>query len=778
MHRSVWLAIFVVRGATRFAPAAACVASASGCGIRADSSRPASDRDFLGAAQCATCHRAEFDAWQTSHHALAMQQARDSTVLGRFDSTRFAQGRVTSTFFRRDGRFVVNTQGADGQLHDFEIRYTFGVTPLQQYLVEFPGGRLQALSVAWDSRPASAGGQRWFSLDPGSGVDHTDEFHWTGRQQNWNYLCADCHSIGVRKRYDERTDEFHTVKAELNVACEGCHGPGKRHARWAAYPRALRGLLWRTNGLPAQLTERRGVRWSIDSAVGNAVRSTPRSTTHEIEICAQCHARRIHIADGYAAGAPFFDHYAPLLLEPGLYYPDGQQLDEVYEYGSFLQSKMYHAGVTCSDCHDPHSARLRHPGNGVCATCHRVARYDAPAHHFHAANSTGARCVSCHMPATTYMEIDPRRDHSFRIPRPDLTATLGVPNACDRCHADRDARWAAARIRGWYASPAPGFQRFAQAFAAHERGEPGAVDSLAAIAGDGSQPVMVRASAFARLAGGTTPPSLTAARTAAGHPHPLVRIGALRSLTNAATADLLSNAAPQLEDRARAVRQEAAWTIAPVAESLSTDAQRRAFGAAAAEFIASQRYSAGRAEHRLTLGTFYARIGELDSATAESRAALRLAPHMAQAYVNLAGLASLQGREPDAERTLREGLGAMPDEASLHHALGLSLARSGQLAAAIAELGRAAQLSPGDVQFAYVYAVALNRAGRGREAIRVLDAARPTSPYDRNVLYALAAFSRDAGDTTAARRYAQLLVQAHPADAQGRALLQSLGSRP
>lgn len=706
-----------------------------------------------------------------------MQQARDSTVLGRFDGTRFVQGGVTSTFFRRDGRFVVNTQGADGQLHDFEIRYTFGVNPLQQYLVEFPGGRLQALSVAWDSRPASAGGQRWFSLDPGSGLDHTDEFHWTGGQQSWNYMCADCHSTGVRKRYDERTDEFHTVKAELNVACEGCHGPGKRHARWAAYPRVFRGL-WRTNGLLAQLTERRGVRWSIDSAMGSAVRSTPRSSAHEIEICAQCHARRIHIADGYVAGAPFFDYYAPELLEPGLYYDDGQQLDEVYTYGSFLQSKMYHAGVTCSDCHDPHSARLRQPGNDVCATCHRAAKYDAPAHHFHAANSTGARCVSCHMPATTYMEIDPRRDHSFRIPRPDLTVTVGTPNACNGCHADRDARWAAARIRGWYASPVPGFQRFARAFAAHERGEPGAGDSLGVIAGDEGQPVIVRASALARLAGGTTDASLTAARTAAGHPDPLLRIGALLSLTNAPTSDLVSIAAPLLQDRARAVRQEAVWTLSSVADSLSTDAQRRAFGAAAAEFIASQRYNADRADHRLTLGTFYARIGKLDSATAEFRAALRLAPRTAQAYVNLAGLASLQGREPDAERTLREGLSAMPDEPNLHHALGLSLARSGQLAAAIAELGRAAQLSPSDVQFAYVYAVALHRAGRAQDAIRVLNATRSRSPNDRNVLYALATFSRDAGDTTAARRYARLLVQAHPGDAEGRALLQSLGSRP
>src|SRR5262249_11963017 len=182
-------------------------------------------------------------------------------------------------------------------------------------------------------------------------------------------------------------------------------GPASQHLSWAKYPALLR-RLWHDDGLPSQLTERNGVRWSIDSTKGNAHRSVPRTTDRELETCAQCHARRTHTADGYGAGAPHLDSYAPLPILPGLYHPDGQQLDEVYTYASFLQSKMNHAGVTCSDCHDPHTQKLRAPGNAVCAQCHRPATYDTSAHHFHRAGGPGTQCVSCHMPDTTYMQID------------------------------------------------------------------------------------------------------------------------------------------------------------------------------------------------------------------------------------------------------------------------------------------------------------------------------------------------------------------------------------
>ena len=662
--------------------------------------------EFVGSDRCATCHTAEATSWKTSQHAIAMQGARPGTVLGRFDGTTFANGGIITTFLRRSDRFVVNTEGSDGRNHDFDVRYTFGVWPLQQYLVEQPRGALQALTIAWDARPAAQGGQRWFTLYPGSVIAHADEFHWTGRQNNWNFMCADCHSTGVRKGYDAASDSFHTTRAEISVGCEGCHGPGSRHARWAETPRLVRRLAWPNDGLPAQLTERRGVQWTTDPGASIAHRSVRRTTDREIETCAQCHASRAHIAEGYTAGAPLLDHYIPSLILRDLYFPDGQQRDEVYDYGSFLQSRMYRAGVTCADCHDPHSGRLRAPGNAVCTQCHRASTYDVAAHHFHAAGSPSGQCVACHMSDTTYMQIDPRHDHSLRIPRPDLSVTLGVPNACNRCHRERDAAWAAKAMRERRPNPLPGFQRFAGAFAADDRGDASAADSLAAVFGDSTEPAMVRASALARLARYPGPVTLGAARTGADDANPLVRLAALQALEPFAPRDRVSAAVPLLGDSTRAVRQGAAWVLASIADSLRTPLQRRAYGAAAAEFVASQRYNADRAGNRLTLAAFYVQRRQLDSAASEYRAALRLAPQYREARLGLA--------------------------------------------AVLSELGRAS------------------------EAIQTLDTALVSAPGDADVLLALGILHRNAGDTAQAGRYARLLVQAHPADGRGRALLRSL----
>jgi predicted CXXCH cytochrome family protein len=625
---------------------------------------------FVGSDRCARCHEREAAGWKSSQHAVAMQNALPGTVLGRFDGAQLTNGGVTSTFFRRGDRFVVNTEGADGRNHDFEVRSTFGVWPLQQYLIEQPGGRLQALTIAWDARNGAQGGQRWFTLYPGTLIAHTDAFHWTGRENNWNFMCADCHSTGVRKGYDASADTFQTTRAESSVGCEACHGPASRHARWASTPRLVRALLWPNDGLPAQLTERRGVRWTTDPGARIAHRSVARRTDREIEVCAQCHASRAHIAEGYTAGAPLLDYYIPSLILPDLYFPDGQQRDEVYDYGSFLQSRMYRAGVTCADCHDPHTQKLRAPGNQLCAQCHRAASYDTPAHTFHAAGSESGRCVSCHMPDTTYMQIDPRHDHSLRVPRPDLSERLGVPNACNRCHRERDAAWAARAVRERYGAARASSGQFAEAFAADDRSDPGAASSLAAVFGDSAEPAIVRASALARLARYRTRTTLDAARAGADDPNALVRLAALQALETFPARERAPIAIPLLGDTTRAVRQGAAWLLSPLADSLRTPLQRRAYADAAAEFVASQRYNADRAGNRLALAAFYAQSGRLDSATSEYQAALRLTPQLREARLGLAAVLSARGRRADAIRTLDSARASYP----LDRAVLLSLA--------------------------------------------------------------------------------------------------------
>ncbi|MFP5355837.1 MAG: tetratricopeptide repeat protein [Gemmatimonadota bacterium] len=524
--------------------------------------------------------------------------------------------------------------------------------------------------------------------------------HWTGRGMNWNYMCADCHATAVRKNYIADADSFDTKYSELGVGCEGCHGAGERHAEWGKLPAWARRIAWRDPRLPARLDERKGVTWSIDSASGNARRSAPRTSDRELDVCAQCHARRVHLAEGYTAGAPLLDYYDPLVLVPGLYHPDGQQEDEVYNHASFLQSRMHAFGVTCADCHDPHTQKLRRPGNEVCGQCHRLAQFGTGAHHGHARFSAGGQCASCHMPVTTYLEIDGRHDHSLRVPRPDRTAAFGVPNACNACHPARDARWAAGWVWPMGGRSPYGFQRFAESFARDEQGAAGAMDSLVAIVRDHSHPAVVRASALARLARYTGDAVRSAAAEGAKDPDPLVRRWALAALEGVPPLDRIPVASPLLADSLRAVRLAAAWLLAPVADSLPTPERRADFARASDEFIASQRYNADRAEHRVTLGAFLLARGDTAAGVEEFRAAARQWPRNIAAIVNLAGVAALQGREAEAERLIREALQRMPDEAELHHELGRSLARQGRMREGVAAVQRAVRLAPSDVAYA------------------------------------------------------------------------------
>jgi len=660
--------------------------------------------EYTGSAACRDCHADEYGRWQASQHAVAMQVADEQTVLGDFSGVRFVNRGVTSEFFRRDENFMVRTDGPDGRLADFEVRHTFGVYPLQQYLIELAGGRVQALSIAWDTRPKDAGGQRWFHLYPSERIAHDDELHWTQRQQNWNFMCSDCHSTGVRKNFDAAAGTYATTWAEISVGCEACHGPGSNHverARRAAGgdPVAARG------GLTVTLDERRGVAWVIDPATGNAARTALRTTTRELDVCAQCHARRGQFSDDYQPGAPFTDHYLPSLLTAGLYHPDGQQLEEVFTWQSFLSSRMHAKGVTCGDCHDPHGGKLHAPGNAVCAQCHAAAKYDATSHHFHEPGTPGAACASCHMKTETYMVVDPRHDHSFRIPRPDRTVALGTPNACNQCHADRKPDWAAAEIRRRYPAPKPGAQGFAEAFAAADRGDAAATMALTQVVANLEESAVARASALDRLARLPGESALLAAEAALKDSSPLVRRAAVAVFD--ALPPLQRRAVmPLLDDPSRIVRMQAARTLAPLADDAFDATRLAAFREATGEFVAAERFNADRPEHRTNLGGFLAERGDGVAAEAEYRAALQLDARFVPAWANLGDLRRLQGREADVEATLREGLATVPDAAALHHALGLSLVRQRRGTEALRELRLATELDPANARFKYVYDVA------------------------------------------------------------------------
>ena len=733
---------------------------------------PVPEAKFVGAAQCATCHEQENALWRGSHHQLAMLPAANSTVLGNFNRASFNNNGVTSTFFRKGERFMVNTDGPDGMLRDYEIKYTFGVYPLQQFLIPMPGGRLQALGIAWDTRPKDRGGQRWFFLYPGQKITYQDARHWTGIDQNWNYMCGDCHSTNLRKNYDAGTRTFATSYSEIDVACEACHGPGSNHVAWAKKQGD-----WKTfanEGLTIALDDRNGVEWPIDLVTGNARRSSPRHSEREIQMCARCHARRGEIHEDYVHGQPVGDDYRVALLDEDHYFPDGQIKEEDYEYGSFIQSRMFHAGVTCSDCHEPHSLKLRAEGNGVCQQCHSAQKYDSPSHHFHQAGSAGAQCVACHMPTRTYMVVDPRRDHSIRIPRPDLSVKLGTPNACTNCHTDRSAKWALDSVNKWYGHAPKGFQRFAEILNAGSVGAPGAQQSLKGLVSDSEQPAIARATALSMLSQFAPPLSDTAVHAGVADDSALVRRAAAHALSNTDPSGSANTLAPLLSDPVRAVRIETAEVLGSLpAEDLPADVSA-AFSRATDEYVAAQELNADRPEAHLNLGLLYARQNHPDEAEAQLKIAISLDPGFAAAAVNLADLYREQNRDEEGERVLNDAISRSPNDASLEHALGLLMVRQKRNARGLDLLATAARNDPGNPRYAYVYAVALNDAGQTHAAIAALESSVKVHPYDRDSLAALVDFSERAGDPAKALTYARRLGELEPENPEVRHTLKDL----
>jgi Flp pilus assembly protein TadD len=721
---------------------------------------------FVGRQACASCHAPEDARWRGSHHDLAMQEATAETVLGDFDGASFTYGKVTTTFSTRDGKFFARTDGPDGKLHEYPIAYTFGVYPLQQYLIAFPGGRYQALNVVWDTRPKKDGGQRWFHLYPKETVAFDDPLHWTGPYQNWNFMCAECHSTNVKKGYSAASNTYATTWSELDVSCEACHGPGSAHVAWADRVRVGKAKAEDADkGLAVVLKDPARAVWEMDLTTGIAKRSVPRTSQAEIETCARCHARRSVVSEDYVYGQPLMQTHRPALLDEELYFADGQIQDEVYEYGSFLQSKMHAAGVSCSDCHNPHDLKVAGSADRVCASCHLPERFETPKHHFHEAGSAGASCVSCHMPTRDYMVIHARRDHSLRVPRPDLSVATGAPNACTQCHRGKSDRWASEAALRWWGGKVRGERSYGELIRAGREGLAGSGEELSRFVADPAKPAIRRATAASLLGGG---PALAGALA---DPDPLVRLGALEAVEALEPVARLSLLAPLLRDPIRTVRVGAARALASVPEETMDAAQRADFEAALAEYVRSQKVNADRGEAHGNLAAVALAQGDMAGAEAEYRAAIALTPALGGAWANLADLYRLQGRDAEAEALLREALAAAPRDPGLHHALGLTLVRLKRMPEAIVELRLAAELPPERARYAYVYGVALDAVGETGRAMKVLAAAHARHRGDREILEALASFSAKTGDRSAAMGYAKKLLALDPQNLQAQALV-------
>ena len=714
---------------------------------------------YVGSEQCKTCHSEIYNSWSQSHHGLAMQKATDETVLGNFNNFEFRYFDEENLFYKKNGHFWVSIKSNQDQIENYKISYVFGITPLQQYLVQFPDGRIQVLSVAWDTRKKDEGGQRWFHLYPNEYISKDDPLHWKGREHNWNYMCAECHSTNIQKNYDIEKDTFDTKWSEISVGCEGCHGPGKKHISLVN-----QGELSDSKGFNIDFRKDFNNPWIMNMNTGIAQRKTS-SVEHSSEInsCGRCHSRRSSITANYEYGLSLLDTHMPALLDEGLYFSDGQIHDEVFVWGSFLQSRMYQKGVTCSDCHDPHSAKLKtnDEPSSVCSTCHLPSIFNTRKHHNHDEGQTA--CVDCHMPSKNYMIIDGRRDHSFHIPRPEESEVTGLPIVCSTCHTNKTETWVNSTLKFWYGEK--NNIHFARAIHAGREQKPGANTFLIDFIGNENFSGIIRATGLSLLSPPFNQTALDLIKESLLSSDALIRMGALRGLNATGNYLLAPLALPMLEDSILAVRLEAFKVLSPVRNQLQYT-NTALFKEVENEYIGAQLLMSERPEAHINLGNLSS--DKLDNSLAEEHflIALKMEPNSAAARINLADLYRKLERNNDARLLLERGLLLDINNAALHHSIGLTKVRLRQYDEALVSFAEAVQIEPQNRRYIYVYAIALHSVGKTSKSISILRKGRQLFPNDYNISWGLVTILRDHGENEAALTEALDLRNYYPDDSR------------
>lgn len=715
---------------------------------------------FVGSQKCMDCHKKQYDSWENSHHDRAMEIAGEKTVLGDFNNAMFTNHGTVSRFYQKDGKFYVHTNGPKGKMGEFEITHTFGWYPLQQYLVPFPGGRLQCLPIAWDVKE-----KKWFHLNPDQPVDPDDWLYWTNAGQNWNGMCAECHSTNLKKNYDINTDAYQTTWSDIDVGCEACHGPGSRHVTWAELP---------------DMARPRVDNFDLE------VKTAKINSRELVELCAPCHSRRTSLGDYTHTEPDFMDIFLPRLIADNVYFSDGQILEEVYVYGSFTQSKMYHRDVRCSDCHDVHSAKLVKSGNELCLQCHRADAYDTKEHHFHKFKGekgepvrgisgeilfdvgTGAQCVQCHMPGRIYMGNDYRPDHSFRIPRPDLSVKINTPNACIRCHIDKTAQWADETFTKWYG---PGRSKhYGPVIDAGRKGKPNAGKDLARLAADPLYPVIIRATALSLLGAYPGEETTRTIRLALMDDEALIRRTAVDNYPPSDPMDLVKAIAPMLYDPVKAVRIDAARLLAGVPSIQLPADQKKVFQTVLKEYEKSMEYSGDFAFSRYNLANLYTGLDRPEDAVENYKAAIKIDGLFYPAKVNLAMLYNRNGENEKAEKLLREVIAVNPEMSEISYSLALLLAEMKKYDEAAFYMKKAADGMPNRARVHYNLGLLLQLLQRTIAAETALTRALELNPDSMDYLFALADHYLKAGNLEKAGAMAEQMIVKHPADSRGHQL--------
>ena len=706
----------------------------------------AEEATYIGDKACAQCHSKEVKEWTGSHHDLAMMETNENSVKGDFNNAKLNYNGIITTFFKKDDKFMVNTDSEDGTLKDYEISYTFGVYPLQQYMIKFPKGNIQVMDIAWDSRSKDEGGQRWYHIHADDNVTAGDVLHWTGQNFNWNYMCADCHSTNLKKNYDVKTKSYHTTWDIINVSCEACHGPASKHMEWSKTPHKELS----NKGFALSFKNKKW-KWDV-----NTKEKKGGADHQEIEVCAKCHSRRSQLDDNYIPGNKFSDHYLAVQLEENLYFPDGKIQDEVYVYDSFLQSKMYAAGVTCTDCHNPHTLERKSKGDKVCSQCHSEEKYMATSHHKHKEGGEGASCVSCHMPARTYMGVDSRNDHSFRVPRPDVSVEMKeVPNACNLCHTDKDPQWSTDAMKKWYGKIPVGKQNFAHSLQALRSNSHDAPKNLYEVLMSVA-PDIAKATATAYLGNYPSKQTYTTTLQMLARSDAQIRRSALQALEAFPPKMRMKKTFEMLSDPVKIVRIEAARQLSAFPLGEVDEKTREVLKKAFDEYEKVLLFTAERPESQVSLGVFYTNRGLSEKAEMAYKEALHLQPQFVPAYINYANFLTAKGKHKEASELLKKGLVNVPKTGILHHALGLWYVRNKESQKAITALKKAAELDKNNARFSYVYAVSIGEKNP-KKAIEILEDAYTRHTGDMQIVSGLVYYTKQVGETAKSEMYEKKL---------------------
>ncbi len=647
---------------------------------------------YIGRTSCTSCHEKEYKLWMGSHHDKAMDYATDSTVLGDFNDVELNYGGMVHKLYKRGASFFAWTDGEDGTMQEFEIKYVFGFYPLQNYMVEFDKGRIQVLALTWNSMD-----MEWYhmadSVYKNEKYDHENWLHWTNQAQNWNSMCADCHSTNLEKGYNAVTKEYNTTWSEIDVSCEACHGPSSRHVAWAEIDSLKRpkiqnfGLEVKTGGISSQ---------------------------QFVDGCARCHSRRMAFGDYPHNHSKVYQHTDFSLPRPPEYYIDGQILDEDYVYASFTQSKMYMLNISCKNCHDAHSGELILEGNALCLQCHVAEKYNDYSHHFHQEAGgkgmavvsesgirfevgEGSKCINCHMHGRYYMGVDYRRDHSFRNPRPDLSESLGVPNACNQCHACESVEWAVGHYNSWYGTDRK--QHYGEVFQSAQNGKVEAVESLLEIGQDQQQAPVIRRTALEYL-GRLSHEHDTILYRFLENKNPGIRLSALRSLEITSIEDV-NRVLPLIMDEYRAVRLEVANKLSGLNPGQVHDSLKSGYQNIVNEYLEVLTYNSDFPMGKFSLGNLHYNQGEYQQAEAYYKAALQQDKELHYIKVNLAYLYYRKGDLKLAGKYFNDYLSFYPEDGEIMYASALLLAETKEYEQALKYLLQARELNPENARIDY-----------------------------------------------------------------------------